>query len=110
MMFPKKGINQQAKELSKKSNEPVSVVKENGSKRIVSSASIKNTPTEGQPKKSVRTYEGGNILSVEKQGTDILGRPKVKVKTYGDDMYKEKKTLVGGKIKNRDYPLAESNF
>jgi len=152
MMFPKKGINQQAKELSKtnkgpveeagsygrgankvgprsyKRDLPVSSVKENGSKSIVKgttsynseggyysdskSPGVNRTPEKGQSNKTVRTYEGGKLRSVEKQGTDILGRPKSKVKTYGDDskVYKEKKTLVGGKIKNRDYPLAESNF
>lgn len=63
---------------------------------------INGYPKSGQPKKQIQTYEGGKLIMTEKQGTNILGQPKIKIKTTGEGVYKkgkEKITLTPSGVK-----------
>jgi hypothetical protein len=65
---------------------------------------VSSYPKKGQPKKTIKTYEGGKLVMTEKQGRNILGQPKVKIKTTGEGGFKkgkEKITLTkkGEKVK-----------
>lgn len=75
-----------AKRDSAKSATPVKVVKSNGQNNISKSVSTKKEiniiPKEGQTRKTIKTYQGGQLVKKEKQGHDILGRETTKQKTY----------------------------
>ena len=100
---------------------PVASVREGGKKSIVVGSEIPNKnsykgysqsempsinskPKADQSKKVIKTYQDGKLVRKEKQGKDLLGRPVVKRKTYGEGGFKkgvEKKTLTKSGVKTK---------
>lgn len=77
-----------AKELSKLTGSKVRLIAANGQKNIAKGSAKKQEvniiPKDSQSRKVVKTYEGGKLISKERQGHDILGRATTVQKKYVD--------------------------
>ncbi len=81
-------------------------------KKISGSENVNYKPKKGQESKTIKTYSSGKLISKQKQGTDIFGRPFTKEKEYKANKIiesgKTKKVLTKSGVKEK-YKPASSN-